>query len=363
MKRNHNMVASCLALSCMLVSACTTVDQRSVRATPQDSPTTTYTNFDRANACAGRHLNATLERNGLKILLLIDGLQDETIRPQSIGSGALTNAGGIMMVNHLRKHTKHELVKIPLNQTGSNRTHYILGASATLTPEHYKSLKTAYGVKSIMGVTGGFVAHDQLKTSAGEGVSGTVRRGNVDARAEMGRSGEAGRVTFVLNVGTIPTNELWTSISLTATERKRSTQTRLTIEVDGFGGGFARQRLEADGIHNVQAGLISAAAFQLMAALTGGDEVMKCLYDPNTSPSIRALLASDYEKATERERIRLLQRALNRFHGDSRHPLAVDGLLGPSTLSAARAAERMLQLAPHSRGTLGELYLQIAEAP
>lgn len=343
----------------LLTTACSTVNETAIRPTPQDLPQTRIHSYDPPNQCMQRFIRATLDARDEKVLFLMDGLPDLIKNSRDWTSGPLTAAGGVMLADQLSRYGGQRVVLqgVPSAEV---RNYVQLGQEFGLA--EITKLQRQYGVNRIFLIDGGFVGHDQARTSGGRAGSAQYRNDKTEIQAETGIAGESGRIDFILKVTDVMTNRLLATIALSSTERRRAASTKFTLEVNGVGGGYASQNVEVDGTHNVQASIIAAAHFYLWQMILPGNDEAACLYDPATSPSVFARSLSAYEAATQAGKVRLLQTALNDVLGASQPKLKVDGLMGAQTLAGVRAAERRLGLAPSARSDFATLYASLVKA-
>ncbi len=340
------------------LAACSTISTSVVRAVPQGLPQQRIYSYGATNQCLSRIIAQTLETRNEKILFLIGSLGDRTKNDADWTSGPISAAGSLMLEAQLSTYGGPRVI---LQGVRSNEVRNLEQIGQEFSVADIIKLQRQYGVDRIFLITGGVSGFDQARGSGGEAASTQYRDNKTEIGGGTGRAFEAAQIDVILKISDVVTNRLLATISLSGTDRRRSAETKFTLEIRGVGGGFASQNVQVDGTHNVQASIMAAAHFYLWQAILSGDEETKCLYDPAFSPSVFAASINSYEAATKEGKVRLLQKALNAFFSTKRTPLATDGLMGPATLATVRAAEEALRLAPAARGDFGTLYAHLLQ--
>lgn len=326
---------------------------------PSDPASLTVHHYNAAMSCARPIISKFLRNGDQRLLFFFDELGDLTRNPRDHLSGPLSYGGATVMRSLMRSYTPNSYVLMPFTQPEEVSLFF---AGRPLGWGEIQGLKRRYNARRILGIKGGFTSFDQARSLEGKGVGFNARQNNYDVRLEAARSNEGGRINLVLEIGDVASNRMIGTVRLTGSARRRSTSFRGTLEIDGFGGGFSSNDVEIDGVHNVQENLIAAAHFYLWAALIPGSEELDCLYSQTTSPASIAERVKIYEDATRLERRRMLQRALNAFHGTDHPAISVDGVIGPDTRDSIRAAERKLRVLPHGSGDYGVLYIRLLQS-
>ena len=340
-----------------IVAGCTSSSTQ-IAELPQDAPALSSYTYDAANTCLRPHIERYLRASDQRILFLIDTIGDESKNPLDISSGPLSFGGGLVLTSLMRSSTPNDLVILPQARPRAAQIYF---AGGGVSGRDIVGFQKLYKVNRIFGINGGFTANDQNRALEGYGVGGTVRRDNIEARLDYGKRDDGGRINLVLLIGDVATNRTLGSIRLTGTERRNSSTFNGTLEVNGFGVGVSRDDVVIDGIHNVQENLLSAAHFYLWSAIVPGNEEDACLYGPETGPASVNATATAFQDAPAAEKRRLLQRALNEFHGPTGIQILETGVIDQQTITSIRVAEQALNLLPHTAGTYGQLYIQLIE--
>lgn len=346
-----------IAATLCFATGCTSSSTQ-IAELPQDAPALSSYTYDAANNCLRPHIEQYLRASDQRILFLIDTIGDESKNPLDISSGPLSFGGGLVLTSLMRSSTPNDLVILPQARPRAAQIYF---AGGGVSGRDIVGFQQLYKVNRIFGINGGFTANDQNRALEGYGVGGTVRRDNIEARLDYGKRDDGGRINLVLLIGDVATNRTLGSIRLTGTERRNSSTFNGTLEVNGFGVGVSRDDVVIDGIHNVQENLLSAAHFYLWSAIVPGNAEEACLYGPETGPASVNATATAFQDAPAVEKRRLLQRALNEFHGPTGIQVPETGIIDQQTITSIRSAEQALNLLPHTVGTYGQLYIQLIE--
>jgi hypothetical protein len=329
---------------------------------PGTTPTATVRAYTEANACIGaearRHLGAR------RLVLLVDRLDDKTMRENTPLSGDIANSGGTIFKSVLIRSLGPDKVVVPISSPLPYRLFQEGGVP--VGSAFVRALQAEYGLRGsdqVLVVTGGFTGLDRTRGSSGEGAGGDVSVKIGGFSLNWGRSRDAGRVTLDLHFGTLVPNRLLGTIELSGVVGRSSSSYQLEASVSGFGIGGRRQTLVADGVHGVQHGMLEAAHYLLWDALLPGADKRNCL-DGARSPAAITDAAGATGGEFSRDRVKAMQRLLNEIGG---RRLAVSGRLDAATWDAIRAFERSRGLCPDRRplglGRGGQLTWQPSPSP
>jgi len=324
--------------------------------TPGDAPVFTVQAYDAANRCLRGYIEPYLRRSNRRVLFLINELPDRTRNPADPTSGPLSYGGQLVLTSLLRTSAPNDLVKLPLVTEQRAQLYF---AGQLLPVSVLQNMRRYYDANLILGVTGGFTAFDQTRGANEGGAAASARRNDFDAQVEFGQSAEGGLINLVILIGDVTLNRTLGTVRLSGTARRRSDSFRGTVEVEGFGGGVSINTVRIDGIQNMQENLLGAAHFYMWAALLPGSDELSCLYNDRTSPAFVSNSMSAYRSASRIGQVKLLQQALNHFFGMTRTPLQTDGIDGPRTQAAIRAAARILGVPEPTPGVYASIYQRL----
>lgn len=325
------------------------------------TPTESIYLYDRANKCiASRFLNF-LEKKNTSTLFFIDNILDSTKDPRDPSSGPLSSSGKFLL-----KHLFNEY-----GYNGSKRVVMLNKVANVVFANEFdtgkvKKLMETYNVKNSLGIQGRFIGFDRVRGQYGIGSGGELRKSKLEVETTDGYSRESNKVRLILEMVDLESDQTLKTVNVSSTISRSSKANSFSVAYDGLGVGVSSEEMSSDGIHNVQENMLSTALFLAFDKQFRNLNGKECLYFKGNNPVDIKRTYSNYENSDDKNRIILIQNALNSFFIKSKprsYPaIPVTGILDIKTKGAIRFFEKLVGALPYSENDYGLLYLKIVES-
>lgn len=357
MKRHLRFALTALSAAMLAVTSGCATNPQIAQATSRALPASTVTNYDAAIACLARHANNWAEANNRRILIAVDEMPDRTLNPNSqIAQGILAFSGKEIFESITTRYLNPHRFVVPISMPLEIKQYF---DGYAVDRALYETWLRTYGVDMVIAVSGSFAGADQNIQDASRSLALNGGGGDVDVDASVATHSGADQVRAILKAGQIATNRTDIVVDLKGWRIQNSRNAGLSLSGYGVGGISGQFNVAlSDGMHALQGEILAAAWYSIFNGLVPNAAAADCL--TQSSPRVANDAMESFARAGARERIMMLQRAIN-AHPEMKNwpPVDINGELDWMTWEYIKIIEKKLHLLPHDADTLGSLYVKL----